>query len=290
LFGTPDLVSRFFNNKIVHLFSLFTQNYFQYFSPRFLFSSGPGEYTYGMVPGRGVLYLFEVVFILGFLAWMFSRDWHRDYWFIVWMLAAPSAAALAIGPGYAANRAAIAMPAVQIASSIGAVYLFNRVKWKKLCVGGFVAVWFVSFVFFLEDYFVQQSVYGAKAMSFGAGEIFNYADANGEKYDYVIVSKSVSEPQIFAAFYGAIDPIVYREAAEKWEFWESGLSWIDQLPEYRLGKYVFKRVDWKLDSQLGSALIIGTVEDFPADIKVKKRVVYPNKEDAYLIVDTNAQF
>lgn len=282
--GMPDVIARVFNNKLTHLVDLFGQNYSQYFSAQFLFANGPGEYTYGMVPGRGVLYLVEVVFI-GAFGWMLARGKvENSRWLLLWLAVAPVPAALALGPGYAANRAAVMMPAIQIVSAIGGVWLLQKAG-KRVFVS-LVIVWIISFGFFAEDYLVQQRARGAKAMIYGADEMVNYVRAVEEDYTQVIVSKKISEPQIYFAFYGKIDPRVYQGIAKSWNFQKQGLDWVDQMPEYGLRKEVFKNIDWKRDGRLTQTLLVGTAEEFSKEANVLKKIYYPNGEEAYWIVST----
>src|SRR3990172_11083181 len=62
--GLPDFYSRIFSNKVSYVFETFSKNYLSYFSTSFLFSEGAGEWSYGLIPGRGVLYVFEVIFVI----------------------------------------------------------------------------------------------------------------------------------------------------------------------------------------------------------------------------------
>ena len=65
--GEADSLARLFNNKLTYFVAVMSSNYFQYFSPQFLFTQGPAEGTYGMVPGMGVLYIFELIFLAYFI-------------------------------------------------------------------------------------------------------------------------------------------------------------------------------------------------------------------------------
>src|SRR5258708_6064521 len=60
--GEPTVFAKAFNNKLLLVSQTAFRNYVSYFSPQFLFTNGPNEGTYGMVPGTGVLYLIEAVF------------------------------------------------------------------------------------------------------------------------------------------------------------------------------------------------------------------------------------
>ena len=71
--GLPDAISRLFSNKAVYTVSTTFKNYASYFSPQFLFTSGAGEATYGMIPGRGVLYYVEIPLLISFLILLTKR-------------------------------------------------------------------------------------------------------------------------------------------------------------------------------------------------------------------------
>ncbi len=292
LAGLPDFTARIFNNKLTFVFSTFLRNYFSYFSPQFFFSQGPGEGTYGMLPGKGVLYTFELFLLLAFVwAWLTGKI-KKLNWLIFWIFISPIPAALSIGPGYAANRVLFMVPALQIISGIGGIYLYFELKEKlpkyfqKLIIPGASLILLVSFAFFLEDYFVQQPATQAKAMIYGTREIMEYLGLIEGEYEEIIFTKKISEPQIFVAFYKKIEPAQIQEQSGNWKFEEKGLIWLDQLDVYHLDKYTFKTIDWKLDLLKQNVLVIGSPEEFPQEIKTKKIIRYPNGTDAYWLVES----
>src|SRR5581483_4364684 len=126
--GLNPLIAKIIYNKYTISLKRFTNNYVSYFSPQFLFSSGPAEATYGMIPGRGVLYWFELPFLLLFFVSFAKTKSKRGYTLIIiWTLIAPVAASLAAGPGYAANRAEIMLPALTILLALGSL----EFPWNK---------------------------------------------------------------------------------------------------------------------------------------------------------------
>jgi len=283
--GLPDVVARGFNNKLTHVAELLSQNYVQYFSPQFLFTNGPGEYTYGMVPGRGVLYFIEVLFLGGFVAVLVKEELRKGWWLIVWLMVAALPAAMTIGPGYAANRAAVMMPALQIGLAIGGVWLGKLLKVGRRGAVVYGGVWLVAFLFFCEDYFVQQRAYGVGAMIYGMDKVYEELRRHERDYEQVVVSKSISEPQIYTAFYLKWDPEDYQKAAKEWKFEEEGLGWVDQLASYSLGKYEFRGVNWGLDSRNTVSLFVGRPGEFgEAQEQVLAEVHYPDGKVAYWIV------
>lgn len=293
--GLPHQVARVFSNKVVALFDWFTNAYSTYLSPQFLFTLGPAEWTYGMIPGRGVLYLFEVPFVLASLWFIAKYGFKKNKgltFILLWFLIGPLPAALTKGPGYAGNRAAVMMPAVQIFSAFGAVLLYDKVlkKYKKispkLIKTLFLGTVALFLVFFLEDYIYHAPRGGAGSMLYGRKEAVEFTSKYEDQYKEIIFSRSLSEPQIFVAFYSQWDPADYQKEAQDWlKFEELGLPFVDQLGEYRLGKYYFKNISFNEDQKEDMILLVGKPQEFPADIEPTKLIKFPNQEPAIIIFD-----
>ena len=76
-------------------------------------------------------YLFEIVLLIAAIIAIVKRQSFKGVEFILlWLVLAPIPAALTKGSGYAANRAAVLMPAIQILSAYGLVYLQGVLKTK----------------------------------------------------------------------------------------------------------------------------------------------------------------
>ena len=106
-------------------------------------------------------------------------------------------------------------------------------------------------------------------------------------YDEVLISRSLSVPQIWVAFYQKYDPTEIQEASKEWLAYEKeGLVAIDQLGEYRLGKYVFGGIDLNvLRESTQKILIVGEPEEFKWETNTLKTIVYPDGKPAYSIMD-----
>lgn len=276
--GTNPVVARILHNKYQVALDRFAGNYFQYFSPRFLFTRGAGEATYGMVPGIGVIYNIEGFLILGLIPFLIRRkERGAGIAVLVWFAAAVLPAALTTGIGYAGNRASGMMPALQILATFGAVGWLDLIKSRRIFVSAFLTGILIAesfgFAGFVRSYFINPPPAFYKGMLYGNTDAFGYAEKNyGDRE--VIVSRSLSEPQIFAAFAGKVDPEVYQEAAKSWNLMDSGVVWVDQIPSYRLRNYTFKSVDWTRDVGPG-AVVIARPEDFPKRVEPSKIITYP---------------
>lgn len=290
LLGEPTVVAKLFWNKLTYVASLFTANYLSYFSPQFLFTQGAGEATYGMIPGMGVLYLPEALFILsGFYLFIRQRlDKVYPYNMIVLaILMAPVPAALAKGPGLAANRAAIMMPYLQIFSALGAVVLWEKLGTIVGRLSATIIVFLIvgaSLVSAIERYVYHGPVTTAPQMSYGWQAAADYLKNHETAYGKVIVSRSFSEPQMFVAFFMKLSPSYVQEQSRDWLRYETeGLKFVDQLGEYSLGKFTFRRINYLSDADKKGVLLMGREEELPVDKNLLKEIDYPDGRPAIRI-------
>lgn len=284
ILGLPDQVSRIFSNKYMFTFDEFIKNYTTYFSPQFLFTQGPTERTYGMIPGVGVMYLTDLLFI-AFFAFTIIRNREVGRWkfLLIWLFLAPVPAALAKGGGFAANRAAIMIPILQIISAFGFIQLWENFKKIRLIL---VIVLTVSFVIFLENYIYHAPSDSAQSMMYGRREMVLELKKIESQYDQIIVSRSLSEPHIYFAFYNLWDTKNYQGETKDWlRYRTEGRSFIDQLGEYHLGKYIFTNIDFEENSKRTGILMVGKPEEFPRNIIPFKSISTVSGKPQIIIVD-----
>lgn len=292
--GLPDDLSRIFSNKLTYTFGEFVNGYTSYYSPQFLFTNGAGESTYGMIPGIGLLYLTEALF-LGFAIYLsikntlYKQSSFQILIFILMISAIP--AALAKGPGFAANRAAVMTPWIQIFSGIGVLGIYMMIKKGTLrilyiSIVGIVLT--ISLLGFLQKYYFHSPIQNSRFMSYGFRDAFVYIDSRSEKVQKVLISRNFSEPQMFTAFYANIDPeITQIESADWLRYEEEGLKFVDMLGEYKLDKYVFKQINYPEDLE-GSVIVVDQAKNVPDNIEVDYIVKYPDMTDAIYIINTSS--
>ena len=290
--GLPDLISRVFSNKAVYVFELFTTNYFTYISPFYLFIQGAGEWTYGMIPGQGVLYLFESVFVFAALiAFVRERGFKYMNFFLLWLILSPIPAALTKGPGYAANRAALMMPAIQVISAYGAFVLWIGLKnsirpltFKYVLIGIFSLLAIFNIAKFTENYIYHAPVQSAESMHYGIKETVKYVASIEYRYDNIVVSRTLSVPNIWIAFFEKWDPVDYQNESKSWLVYEqNGYKFLDQLDGYRLGKYIFGSINSSYRDK--NVLVVGKPDEFKYNVPAIKTIYYPSGRPAYLIVE-----
>ena len=288
--GLPDFISRIFNNKLSFVWGEFIKNYFSYLSPQFLFTQGAGEATYGMTPGRGVLYFMELPFLLTAFYFLFKEKLDLVIFLWFWVLISSIPAALSRGVGYHANRVAVMMPAIQILSAYGALTLIDLVrkrfpKFLKLFLLFYSSTLLLSFIFFLEDYFFQAPKINAPKMSYGWREAMNYLKDQDKE---IIISRSFSEPQAFVMFYGKLDPKKVQSETQSWLRYEKeGHFFVDQMGNYTLANYEFRNFSFPEDWQKREVVLVGTEKDFLGQEKMlqEKIIGYPDGKVAIKIIE-----
>ncbi len=285
-----DNLARLFHNKIQITAKRFTENYFSYFSPQFLFTNGPREATYGMIPGRGVLFWLALPLLVVVRKLFYSNKKSSDdskykkslLLLGVWILVSPIPASLASGVGFSANRVAAMMPAIDIIIGLGGYIIFEYVRRNKILLYSLVGVIILSLGLFIEDYFIESPIKSAPAMLYGNLEVARYLKDNVSDSQVVIVDKSLSEPQIYFAFEQQMDPKLYQTATKTWLYKEDGIPWVDQMGEYKLGNLTFKDIS-KADIKPGN-ILVGKPSDFDFEVKPEKVIYYPSHEVALEVV------
>lgn len=286
--GTNPLVARLLHNKYQVVAQRFISNYFQYFSPKFLFTQGAGESYYGMRPGTGVIYIFEGILLLGLIRAISETRLRKILLpMLLWLIVAPLPAALATGVGYSGNRASGILPVLQILEAFGAYgwWLILRKMDKKIiyvAFAAFGALAIFNIYHFINLYFSYPSNLESRQMVYGSLEAAEWLSENSNG-KIIIVSRSLSEPQIFIAFAGPRAPGNYQKESKNWKV----ETWVDQIPEYKLGNYTFKSLEWSKDSAMKNALIVGRPEEFSETIHPLKTFYYPDGHPAILIVDAD---
>lgn len=276
--GLPDFISRVFHNKLSYSFSQFGKNYVSYLSPQFLFSEGPGEGTYGMIPGRGVLWWWELSVLLFGIYQFIKKPDRKILLLLIILLLAPLPAALTKGDR-SASRVATMMPWIQIFSAWSLFLLAAR--FKKF-IPMFIILCSIFFLFFLEDYFVQSPRKISKEMLYGRCQAIR--EINFGKAERVIVSRKLSEPQAYVMFCLSYPPETAQKETNDWlRYQQAGLKFVDQLGEYYLGKFVFKEINWASDSKLENTVLIGLPSEFPE--KTGKIINYPDGGKAIVIYE-----
>ncbi|MPM67792.1 hypothetical protein SDC9_114716 [bioreactor metagenome] len=278
--GLPYIVVKMFYNKIIYLYETFIHNYLSYFSSQFLITQGAGETTYGMIPGYGVLGLIPGVGFFLSLIFLIQSKGDKNkrnlYFLLTAILIPPLIAAIAKGQ-YSANRVSLMMPFIQIFSAFGLVWFVSKINLKFQFITKLVILFIYIFTtaIFLQRYYFQGNQILAQGMLYGHQQANEFI--KNQQIDHIIYSRKLSEPQAYVNFFNQINPQVVQSESVNWlKYQKEGLSFLDQLGEYNLDKFIFREINIVSDSQLPNALIIGRPEEF-RDTKPDFIIYYPSK-------------
>ncbi len=295
LSGLPDSLARLTTNKLTYTVKEFSSNYFTYLSPYFLFIQGPGEATYGMLPGRGVLYWFELPLIFIALIYAIRRPSFPSNLLLVLIILAPIPAALSKGHGLAANRATPMLPFIHVLSAYGLAILINKLHNYNKLIKNFSYLFLSSLIllflcFFLKDYLIHAPKIQAQAMSYGWKQAVPLINQLQDHYDHIIVSRKFNQPHIFLMFYTPIPPQHIQQLSSQWLAYEKqGLNFVDQQGQYQLDKFTFLEIQTEHLHQ-PNTLIIARPADFltpKPTIKEVMRPAYPQPTPAIIFINTN---
>ena len=277
---SPQL-SRVFHNKLTFMADQFASNYLTYLTPTFWFTEGGQETTYSIIPGRGLLYLWQLPFvILGLISLIFIKNTQTKAVILSWLLLSAIPAALT-KEGYRPNRAGSFLGLWEIITAFGIIQLFKQsFKFKKAIKYLLIVVIFISSIFYIEDYALSAPIRFPNSLSFGYRNLMNKLIPLESDFDQIIIDKG-TQSQSFVAFYKQTDPVVFQSYSSGWwqRFQKTDFLYLDMLDDYQLEKYRFKTIHFPEDL-LGNTLLVTPAKTLDHQYLpfVIDTVYYPNRE------------
>jgi len=239
------LVTRLIYNRPIYFVREFSKNYFNYFSPDFLFLKGGTQYQFS-IPGRGLLYLVNLPFF--YLGLLFlvrkAKEGKKEYKFIlIWLLLAPIPASITLEK-FAVLRSTPMLPLPEFITALGLFAVFNRLRKSKPFVWvTYFIILAVSVGSYLTVFFNDYRTEYSWAWQYGYKEVVHYAKNHYDDYNKIIVSKKYGEPHEFFLFFWSWDPEQYRNDPNLIRFYQSNWYWVDAFD-----KFYFVN-DWEIPSE-----------------------------------------
>jgi len=277
-FPLGELGNKLVFNKDTFLLSRGFSNWTSYLSPHFLLGSESIRAQHS-IPFRGVLYFTEFALVVYGIITLFKAKRPLLSFLPVFVILVGFIPPALTKDIYHVLRSILTLPWWQILAALGMVEL-SKIKFKYL---RFV-IWALGFeiVSFLLIYFSWYPKAFARDWQFGYAEVASWLKANESIYDRVVITKAYGEPQLFLAFYNKWDPAWYQEENKKLLDYESqGYPWLDQLPEYSLGKYTFRDINWPVDNGKNEMLFVGKGDDFWLDTPFVFQTKFPDGTVAF---------
>jgi 4-amino-4-deoxy-L-arabinose transferase-like glycosyltransferase len=266
---------RLIHNRRIRFALRFLQSYFAHWDLNWLFVNGEGDVPRHHVPDVGLLYLWELPFILiGIYQLFFSERKKAKQAVFSWFLLAPVAAAVSADAPHGV-RTLCMLPTWHVFTALGVLKTHQYLKSKKeLCKYlGYFAIgsgFIFNFVFYLHQYHVHQPLEYSRFWQYGYKQLYNELEKLEPEYEEIRVSIEAEQPYMFYLFYSKYPPQKYLEAGgtKSGGFWE----------EHGLGKYQFIRFNWSEEPRQRNTLWAVVDKELPSDVEVLKTIKLKNGE------------
>lgn len=251
--------------------------YLSHFSPKWLFLSGDNARHHA--PDMGMLYLWELPFLLLGMYVVARRGGKLAVFLWGWLFLAPVAAAPTTELPHGI-RTLVFLPVFQIFTAFGLeraiVALNKRSGWLPIFSFGIAVLFIVgNIVYYSHMYFNHTNNEYSKYWQYGYKEAVEYAQSVRGKYKNIVVSTSLEQPHMFFLFFLAYDPVKYLS--------EGGTA-SGGFKEVRnkFDIYEFRPINWEKEVTDGTVLYIGTPLEIPNPIKT---IDYLDGTEAMRIAD-----
>lgn len=274
------LIGKLVFNKYTYALHATAVNAASYLSPSFLLLQA-GDHHQHHVKYFGVLYLAEFVLLIIGLSQLSKQTGVLRTLPILIILLGIIPAALTRDQGHVL-RSLLTLPGWQLLAALGLSHLQNiKFPYLKIIIGLLV----IQSALFLTAYFVWYPKAFARDWQYGHKEVAEYLRGVEGEYDHVVMTKWFGEPQLFLAFYNNWEMNQYqKDNAPNLRYEAEGRLWLDQLPEYSIGKYRFKYIDYSQEVSNDNTLYIGKFDDFYENPDALKTIYYPDGTVAFHIV------
>ena len=287
-----DYLGLVLDNRRIVFAKTVIQGYLSHYDLNWLFVKG--DIARHHAPNMGLLYLFEFpFFFIGIYGLIFGKFDKKTKLFIFsWFLIAPIPASITSGVPHAV-RTLNFLPTFQIFTAIGIIQILYSVRAsylrlkiydlrKYLLILGltsYVLFTVVNFVYYLNQYFVQQNYFNASEWQYGYAKVIPQIQKIEKNYKKIIVSNRppMDQSYMFFLFYLKYPPDLYQKESQN----ASG----GFRENHTFGKFEFRPINWEKENI--KALYIGRPSDFSQNARILKKIDYPDGVPAIYIAEKN---
>lgn len=265
--------------------------FFNHFSGNFLFFEGDWVNPRHSPPYSGVLTHFDFVFLIfGIIALVQLKSRTFKMFIILWLLLAPLPSILSKDPVHAIRSYHMLIP-LTIILALGCLRLIQIIllSQKKFVYCSFVIGFYsVSYLYFLDAYFMHQPKHNAKLWDYGYKQIVETVIPIQNNYRQITVQQSFAQPYIYFLFFQKYDPETYQKHAQL-----TSTEYINDVGRVeRIDNICFCPIDWSINRGDHNTLVIGDPIRIPpvdssnsGESTLIKSVLYPNGVEAFRIID-----
>ena len=196
------VLGQLFDNRRIEYAKTVIRGYLIHFSPKWLFITGDHERHHA--PGMGLLYIWELPFILIGIYQLLRVRKPTNLLFLGWLAIAPVAASPTTQLPHAI-RTLVFLPSFQVFSAIGVLSVFEYIKHHRPIVKiPFIAVSTAMIIgmgmYYLHMYFVHMNAEYSQYWQYGYKQAVEYAEAHTDEYTKIVVSTDLEQPYMFFLF------------------------------------------------------------------------------------------
>lgn len=287
----PPPLPKLIHNKVTYISYYFVRNYFEHFTPSFLFISGAPHVQHN-VQGMGELYKFQAPFFLIGLYLLIKRREKYRWILIIWLLIAFIPVAITRDSIPNALRTAIAIPFYQIIFAYGLISTLNLIKnlrYRYLLAGLVILVGLIEFGSYLDNYYRVYPIKYSKDWQYGNKEVVEYIKANYNSYDLIVYTRYYGEPHMFTLFYLNYPPDNYIYNPNLVRFKANDWVWVTNFDKFYFPNLSDKGTgyaDIEKENPGKKILFIGRDVDFPNNIQRLAMINFLNGDRAFDIVES----
>lgn len=275
-----DLGNKLVLNKYTFIIAKGFSNWTSYLSPHFLLGSSSIRAQHS-IPFRGVLYFVEFGLVIYGLYLLISTKRPLLNYLPIYMILTGFIPAALTKDAYHVLRSILTLPWWQVLAAIGMVELYKN-KFRYLKIVNWLLI--IEIFTFMATYFLWYPQAFARDWQYGHKQVAEWLSQNASKYKHIYMTKAYGEPQLFLAFYNKWDPTWYQSENKKLiEYDKLGYPWLDQLPEYTLGNYTFRDINWAVDNGKNETVYIGKGDDFWGDTPHPLSIDFPDGTAAFRV-------
>lgn len=203
----PSL-GKVFNNRPAAYLNLFTYNYLKSFSTEFLFTRGDPVVRHSLqVIGQTLPFLAPFM-LIGFILLVVHRQW---LW-LIWLIAAPIPAALTADGGFHATRLFLLSIPLAVSTAYGLSWVFSKIRSpaRGLIIVGFTLLFIFHFAgvaqYYLEVYPIRSRAWWQVGYKQTMAEVSRYSP----EYSRVLINNTYEPSLIRFLFWTSYPPAKFH--------------------------------------------------------------------------------
>lgn len=262
--GISPILTRIVHNKPVNYGLRFISNYSTYFTLDFLAVKGGSPPRY-LVPNMGLVYLIEIPFLLAGIYLAVKNKGTGIIW-IAWFFLGPLVSATTLDDIPNVQRSVFMLPATQVLIAMGLKTAYDTYKKHlKLFLLPFLFLSFLSFYYFIHQYFHHSLIHRPWYRNNGFIEFGRSVPSYKDKFDRIIISQAGGPVYNYILYFNKIDPSYFQS-----------LKVSIQANEWGFDKYWLTRTDCPTEF-IGNVLIVCRGEaDIPKGFELINTVKRPD--------------